>query len=187
MPEGMSTKQAIQRQTMKGVGPDGQPDELLTDGYGRPVVVGRLFATARLQAAYGATSGAHDAGDALGDPMLFRVPRRGRILSMKLWDPDDDTLVALAHVYNKEITAAASDAAYTIGLADSPGWVTTQTFPITMIDEGSFKVVEITDINSDYVAPDGLLVVQLSTAGTPTVASQATMPLLQMFILPMQE
>ena len=54
----------------------------------------------------------------------------------------------------------------------------------TMVDEGGSKVGEVIDIDSEYFSANERLYVQLSTSGTPTFA-QGTMPLIQLYILPL--
>ena len=139
---------------------------------------------------YGATSGALDANDAMGNKFYFQygiegrpLPRRGRILTIRRWDQSDVVLADTIHISIQEFTAAASDAAFTISVADSVYFLQSQTFP-TGVDIGSAKVAEITDVNQDYYSPDRRLVCQESTTGTPTPTSGA-MPIVQLFILPM--
>lgn len=156
-------------------------------------LTGQLWASTIILVPYGATSGALDANDALGNKVVFEfeadtgvtLPKHGRILSVKMIDQDDDTLDATLHLFNADFTAAASDAAFTISVADSRNWVASVVFP-TGTDLGSAKVHVKTDVNVDYYAPEGKLVGQLSSTGTPNIASAAVMPLLQLFILPLE-
>src|SRR3990167_7048582 len=83
-----------------------------------------MYVTPMVRVNYGATSGALDANDALGDVFVFDVPAKGRILSVKMVDQDDDTLAATIHVFSKDFVAAASDAAFTISAADAVNWIT---------------------------------------------------------------
>lgn len=164
--------------------PSGSPVELQADGDGRLLTTtqGALHVTEQIQAPFGATSGAHDANDAVGNMMVFTVPRMGRILSVKFIDPADQTSALTLHVYSKNFVAAASDAAYTIADQDAINWVTNVT--PTMVDEGGSQVGEVIDIDSEYLSESRRLYAQLSTSGTPTFA-QGTMPLVQMYILPL--
>ena len=164
--------------------PGGSPVALAADGEGRLFTTtrGTLFVTEQIQAPFGATVTALDANDAAGDMMTFTVPVMGRILSIKFIDPADQTSALTLHVYSKPFVAAASDAAYTIADEDALNWVTNVT--PTMIDEGGSQVGAVIDIDSEYLSPSGRLYAQLSTTGTPTF-TQATMPLVQMYILPL--
>ena len=164
--------------------PSGHPTALKSDGDGRLLTTtqGALAVTEQVQAPFGATSGAHDANDAVGNMMTFTVPKMGRILSVKFIDPGDETSALTLHVYSKPFVAAASDAAYTISDEDALNWVTNVT--PTMVDEGASQVGEVIDIDSEYFSESERLYAQLSTSGTPTW-TQAEMPLVQMFILPL--
>ncbi len=164
--------------------PSGSPVELTADGDGRlfTTTQGALAVTEQRQAPFGATVTALDANDAVGNMMEFTVPKMGRILSVKFIDPADQTSALTLHIYSKPFVAAASDAAYTISDEDALNWVTNVT--PTMIDEGASQVGEVIDIDSEYLSPSGRLYAQFSTTGTPTF-TQATMPLAQMYILPL--
>ena len=165
---------------------DGHPLPVTMSPENPVTAVGRLHETDWVQPGFGATSGAHDANDALGDVFSFsNVPRRGRILSIKMLDPDDDTLAAIIHLYTGALVGAASDAAYAVTDDYALGWVATERFDAGE-DEGAFKAHKITDVNTEYVAEDGKLYAQLSTTGTPTIASQAVMPRVKLFILPLE-
>lgn len=140
---------------------------------------------------YGATSGALDAGDAFGNTITFErselgvdLPRLGRIVSIKMVDRDDDTLAASIHIFRDTFTAAASDAAFTISVADAAKWVASEAFDAGT-DIGSAKVFTIKNVNVDYYAPTRKLYAQLSTSGTPNIASAAVMPLVKIYILPL--
>lgn len=171
--------------------------EELTEANGLPVqlvspVKTKIWVSKQLQIPYGATSGALDANDALGNKITFDIsvdgdplPRVGRILSIRRIDLDDDTLVDTIHLFNDDFTAAASDAAFTIGVADGHKHITSQTFP-TGTDLGSVKSASVTDINEDYYSPTRQIVAQESTTGTPNIASALVMPLVQIFILPLE-
>ena len=176
--------EALNNLVSHGHGPGGTPLPLTLDGEGRlrTTTQGALFVTEQLQAPFGATSGALDANDAVGNMMEFTVPKMGRILSIKFIDPADQTSALTAHVYSKVFVAAPSDAAYTIADEDAINWVTNVT--PTMVDEGGSKVGEVIDIDSEYFSANERLYVQLSTSGTPTFA-QTTMPLIQLYILPL--
>ena len=139
---------------------------------------------------YGATSGALDANDAMGDKIYFQysvdgrlIPRVGRILLIRYTDPSDVTLAATANISTHDFTAAASDAAFTVGLEDSKYFLAPQTFS-TVTDLGSGRVSSITGVNEDYYTDEQHLVLQLSTTGTPTPTA-GNMPWLQIFILPL--
>lgn len=154
------------------------------------VTQNKLWVSPWVEIPFGATSGALDANDALGDKFYFTqsiegvpLPVKGRIKNMKIIDRDDDTLADTIHIFNAEFTAAASDAAFTISVADSRFWVASKAWG-TYIDLGSAKVVHLTEQNIDYYAPSGMLVCQESTTGTPTIASGA-MPLVQLTIEPL--
>tara|TARA_Y100000310_G_scaffold119312_1_gene118053 strand:+ start:3147 stop:3686 length:540 start_codon:yes stop_codon:yes gene_type:complete len=176
--------EAIEAHISGGEGPSGERRNISVDEGGRLVLRSSLYVTAQLRAPYGATSGAFDANDAVGNMMEFDVPKRGRIKSAKFVDQADQTSALTAHVYSKPFVAAASDAVYTIADADAVNWVTNIT--PTMVDEGGSQVAEVVNIDSDYYSEGGKLYVQLSTTGTPTMP-QATMPLLQLYILPLGE
>ena len=145
---------------------------------------------------YGATSGALDANDAFGNMITFdqsvlgdSLPARGRIVTIKMVDQDDDTLAASIHIFSRTFTAAASDAAFTISVADAANWVASELFD-SGTDIGSAKVFTIKNVNVDYWAPLNVagvraLYAQLSTTGTPNIASAATMPLVRLYILPL--
>ena len=145
----------------------------------------RVFLTNWAQPGFGATSGAIDANDALGDPFAWSVPRYGMISSVSLIDIDDDTLAATVHIFNRPFTAAASDAAFTIALlSDVQNWVTSQVMG-TPLDIGAGKVVTNSGLFIYYEAPLGQLYSQLSSTGTPTIAGAATMPFIRLAILPL--
>lgn len=151
-----------------------------------------LWESPWVQVPYGATSGALDANDALGNKITFeygvdgtRIPRHGRILSVEMIDPDDDTLAATIHIYSHDFVAAASDAAYTVGLGDAENIVAAEAFDAGT-DEGSFKFHAIKDVNAEFGAPERRLYAQLSTTGTPNIASAAVMPKVKIFVLPME-
>ena len=152
----------------------------------QPVVTtDRVFMTDWVQAPFGATSGALDANDAMGDPFGWNVPKYGKIVAVSLIDLDDDTLAATVHIFSAPFTAAASDAAFTISLlGDVRNWVTSQVMG-TPTDIGAGKVVSNSGLGVYYYAPFGRLYAQLSTTGTPTIAGAATMPIVQLAILPM--
>lgn len=165
-------------------------DEPVSDGHPLPVqVIGsqpQLVASNQVLVPYGATAAAIDANDALGDMVtFFGIPRYGRIVSIKMVDQDDDTLAATIHIFTEPFTAAASDAAFTISVADSRYWVASEAFDAGT-DIGAAKVHVVKNVNADYYAPEGKLYAQLSSTGTPNIASAATMPLLQLFILPLE-
>ena len=135
---------------------------------------------------YGATSGALDANDALGDKFRFSgVPKKGRISVIQMADQDDDTLAATIHIFREDFTAAASDAAFTISVADSRKWVASEAFDAGT-DLGSAKAHVIKNVNVDYYAPSGTLHCQLSSTGTPNIASADLMPLIRIAILPLE-
>ena len=142
---------------------------------------------------YGATSGALDANDALGDMVTFdaeietgkEVPKHGRILSIRMIDQDDDTLAATIHIYTRAFpTAIASDAAWEPLLGNAPYQVAAELFDAGT-DEINYKIHVIKNVNVEYYAPEGKLYAQLSSTGTPNIASAAVMPLLQISILPL--
>lgn len=149
-----------------------------------PLVRTGLFESEWVQADYGATSGALDANDAMGNVFKIAVPTKGRILSIKMLDLDDDTLAATIHLYSANFTGAASDAAYTVADTDANGWVASELFDAGT-DEGSFKAHVIKDVNVEYVANGGYLYAQLSTSGTPNIADQTVMPKVKLFIQPL--
>jgi hypothetical protein len=166
-----------------------EDNEEVNGGHALPVsldgpVKTELYVTQLVRVPYGATSGALDAADAMGDPFFFSVPRKGRILGIRMIDQDDDTVAATIHIFNRPFTAAASDAAFTISAADSIGWVTSEVFD-SGTDIGSAKGFNITDVNKDYETQNGILYCQLSTSGTPNFASANTMPLVQLLIFPL--
>lgn len=184
-------ERAIHEHTVKGQDPLGEPRAVAVQPDGR-LALAPLWVSQQVRVPYGATSGALDANDALGDKIYFRqsidgrpLPKRGRILSVRRIDQDDDTLSDTIHIFSAEFTAAASDAAFTISAEDAAQHVTSQTFPVGT-DLGSAKSAEITDINADYYSPGAVLVAQLSTSGTPNIASAVVMPLVQLFILPLE-
>lgn len=151
-----------------------------------------LWVSELVRAPYGATVGAIDANDALGDKMYFEwsidhrpLPLSGRILSIRLIDQDDDTLAVTINISTRDFTAAASDAAFTISAADAQFFLQPYTFPAAMSDLGSAKIATLTDINEDYYSEQRRLVAQLSSTGTPNIAGNSTMPLVQLFILPL--
>ena len=130
-----------------------------------------------------AAADALDANDTIGTVFNVAVPPKGRILSAKLIDPDDDTLALTAHLYTDTIVAAASDAAYTIANTYAQRWAGNVTFPAGT-DEGAFKAMDALDVNIEYNAPDGKLRIICSTTGTPNIAAGA-MPKIRFFILPL--
>ena len=143
-----------------------------------------------VRAPYGATSGALDANDAMGDKFYFRssitgapLPISGRILTIRRIDESDVALADTINISTQEFVAAASDAAFTISVLDSHFFLQPQTFPAG-VDLGSARVAEVTDVNQDYFSPGRVLVCQESTTGTPTPTSGA-MPIVQVFILPL--
>lgn len=152
----------------------------------------QLWVSQMVLVPYGATSGALDATDALGDTVTFTteietgasLPKHGRIMSIRMIDQDDDTLAATIHIFNRNFTAAASDATFTISVADAANWVTSELFDAGT-DIGSAKVHIVKDVNVEYYAPEGKLYAQLSSSGTPNIASAAVMPLLQITVLPL--
>lgn len=144
---------------------------------------GSLFASEWAEVPGIAAADALDANDAVGTPFKIKVPRKGRILSAKLIDLDDDTLAFTAHVYGSEFAGAASDAAYSVNKAFGTAWATNIVFA-SSTDEGGFKALEALDVNAEYYAPSGYLWVQMSTTGTPTIAANA-MPQMRLFILPL--
>lgn len=150
-----------------------------------------VWVSAMVAAPFGATSGALDANDAMGDPFTFNaalsgesLPKHGRILSIKMVDRSDVVLAATIHIFNKAFTAAASDAAFTISVLDAAAWVASELFDAGT-DIGSAKVHVIKNVNTEYYAPDGRLYAQLSTSGTPTPTINA-MPTIQLIILPLE-
>ena len=150
-----------------------------------------LWVSPWIQIDYGATSGALDANDAFGNPFTFSVdvlgnplPILGQILELDVLDIDDDTLAITVHVLTDFFTAAASDAAFTLGLADAELYVTSQTFAAGL-DVGSFKHHEILEINKRYYSPKHTLVCQASTTGVPNIASAGTMPKVRAVVLPL--
>lgn len=168
--------------------------EMTIDGGAKVVTPDRdrLWVSPWVLVPFGATSGALEANDALGDMFTFALgerrdtlPARGRILSIAMVDQDDDTLAATIHIFDHPFTAAASDAAFTISVADSPNWVASELFP-SPTDIGGAKVVTAKDVNVDYYAPSGKLYAQLSSTGTPNIASAAVMPLVRLFILSLE-
>lgn len=148
------------------------------------IVMGRLVETDWVLLNYGATVGAVDANDALGDLFRIDVPERGRILSIKMLDLDDDTLAATIHIFSRTVTAAASDAASTFSDPDGESWVASELFDAGT-DLGAFKAHVIKDVNVDYVSTSRYLYAQLSTTGTPNIADQTVMPRVKLFIQPM--
>lgn len=156
---------------------------------GSVAVVPKIWVSKKVVIPYGATVGALEANDALGDKFYFDysvdgepLPAKGRILTIRRYDPSDVVLADTIHIFASDFTAAASDAAFTISAADSLKQITSQVFPAGT-DLGSAKVAEIVDVNVDYYCPLGVLVCQESTTGTPTPTS-AAMPTVQLFILP---
>jgi len=148
----------------------------------------KVWVSQQVQIPYGATSGALDANDALGDKFVFDtsvdgepLPRKGRILSIRRIDPSDVTLADTIHIFTEDFTAAASDAAFTFSAADARYHVTSQTFAAE-IDLGSAKSAVMRDVNEDYYSAERKLVCQESTTGTPTPTAGG-MPILQIFIL----
>lgn len=172
---------------------DGHPLPVaITQQAGSPIAATpELWISEWVTVPYGATSGAIDANDALGDMVTFtesvtgqRLPTRGRILSIFCLDRDDDTLAATIHVFNRTFVAAASDAAFTISVADARNWVTSETFG-TPIDIGAAKVVVAKNVNVEYYAEQNQLFAQLSSTGTPNLADATTTPLLRLVIQPL--
>ena len=165
------------------------PANLLLAGV--PVVVhSQVWVSQQVRAPYGATSAAFDANDAVGDVMRFDkdgngdpLPKRGRILSAICIDQADQASLLTAHVFAGGFTGAASDAAYTASVADMAKWVANIVFTV-MNDEGSARGGQVPEIDTEYYSPEGFLDVQFSTTGTPTMAAD-TMPLLRLFILPL--
>lgn len=152
-------------------------------------VRGGMWISPRIEVPGITAADALDANDALGG--LFTVsndvngeplPSRGVILAAKLIDPDDDTLAATLHVFSELVSAAASDAAFTISAPDSLSWVTSISLSSTT-DIGGAKVAEVNGWNSPYYAAGRKLYCQLSTTGTPNIAA-GRMPQVQLFILP---
>lgn len=160
------------------------PEDPLPVRLPNPLVQTGLFESEWVQADYGATSGALDANDAMGNVFKIAVPTKGRILSIKMLDLDDDTLAATIHLYSANFTGAASDAAYTVADTDANSWVASELFDAGT-DEGSFKAHVIKDVNVEYVANGGYLYAQLSTSGTPNIADQTVMPKVKLFIQPL--
>ena len=160
--------------------------------YGQDPVpaVSELWISPWVQVPYGATSGAIDANDALGNRFKFTssedgrpLPRKGTIVGIKMRDLDNDTLAATIHIFNAPFSAAASDAAYTIGLADAEKHVADELFP-GGTSNGTFKAHDLKDVDVDYFSPLQELHAQLSSTGTPNIASAQTMPLVQLVIVP---
>ena len=183
------TVAAINQHTAKGLTPQGQARDIAIHDDGRlraaPLWVGRAVVE------FGATSGALDANDALGNKIYFRtsmdgrpLPQFGRVLGLRRIDRSDVVLADTLNLSTRDFVAAASDAAFTISVADAEHFLSSQTFP-TGTDLGSAKVAGITDINEDYYSPDRQLVGQFSTTGTPTPTVDA-MPIVFIFVLPLE-
>lgn len=177
---------AIHRFILKGDF-NGQPKKIAVDGSGI-LATKPLWVSQKIRIPFGATSGALDANDALGNKFTFStsedgepLPIRGRILSIRRGDQSDVVLADTIHIFTDDFTAAASDAAFTISAADEYNHVTSQTFPAGT-DIGSAKTAEVTDVNVDYYSPLRKLVCQESTTGTPTPTVDA-MPWVQIFVL----
>ncbi len=143
---------------------------------------GRLYDTGWYEIPGIAAADALDANDAIGTMFKIKVPGAGRIMSMKLVDPDDDTLALTMHIYTSAVVGAASDAAYTVNKAFATAWLSNVTFGAGT-DEGGFKASEVLDADIDYVTYDGYLYVVCSTTGTPTVAA-ASFPQTRWYVLP---
>src|SRR3990167_483656 len=102
-----------------------------------------LIPTAQVRVPFGATSGALDANDAMGDIFVFDqdvyghpLPKVGRIISIKMIDQYDVVLAPIIHIFNRIVAVAASDAEFAISAVDAAYWVTSQTFG-TFTDLGS--------------------------------------------------
>ena len=166
-------------------GPDGQRHPIGSDGYGRLRVVTPLPTLHVVQFTVPgiAAADALDAADAVGTVFSFPVPETGIIRHARLFDPDDDTLALTLHLFTKNFTGAASDAAYTVTADAARYWVTNIQWT-TISDEGGGKVSEVTG-TSYYTARDLRLYGQCSTSGTPNIAAGA-MPIIQLLIEPLQ-
>lgn len=124
-----------------------------------------------------------DAGDAIGTLFTIAVPKAGWLNCIRLYDPDDDTLALTANFFMKPFNPTTSDGALNIAAADTLQAVCAVPMTVTT-DLGGGKIASFPGLNEPYVAPDGLLYIQCSTAGTPSIASATVMPRLQVYVIP---
>lgn len=153
-------------------------------------VSGRLVITPLTVIPGIAAADALDAADALGTEGVFAfdvdgrpLPRKGVIIGGRLIDRDDDTLAATMHIFTETLgTKQTSDSALAIAAADAQNQVTVIPFTITT-DVGAAKFAEVTAWDAPYYSASRKLWWQFSTGGTPTIASLAVMPMIQLYIL----
>ena len=158
-------------------------DEGLERNRAAAPVYGALFESEVVVIPGIAAADALDAADAIGTIFKVAVPKAGWLNCVRLFDPDDDTLALTLNVFRKPFTPTASDAALAIAAADVLQGVCA--IPLTTtIDLGGGKIASTPGLNEPYGAPDGFLYFQASTAGVPNIGALATMPRVQLFIIP---
>ena len=129
----------------------------------------------------GAVGGSiYAANDAVGRVFAIPVPVQGILETAKLIDPSNVTLAITAHLFTRNFTGAADNAAFTISADDALKWITSISFDSPIVNIGSAKVSEKSGATY-YRAPEGFLWCQCSTTGTPTITAGLP-PILQLGI-----
>ncbi len=130
----------------------------------------------------GVSANTFTAGDAFGLLMEIQVPKRGEIRSATFFDLDNEGSQMDMEIFNIKPVQIASEAAWTLSVADNPKFVTELPF-FAFDDHIDSQTSELTNIGKSYTAPKGKLYIQMVCRGTPDMASVAVNPMLQLQIL----
>jgi len=118
----------------------------------------------------GIGAGAEGALDAMGTQFTLAVPKRGVIVSATYYDLDFEGTQVNVHIFNREVTAIADNAAWTLSDADAPYLVTTLPFVSYTTHSNTVYTFELTNWGKAYVAPEGKFWIQAKCIAICTIA-----------------
>lgn len=129
-----------------------------------------------------ASADALDALDTVGSLFSIRVPKSGVIQGARLYDPGDQGSALNVHIFTREVTLTASDAAWSLSDEDSLYEIATLAFS-TFVDNINNQYSRLENQQIAYSAPNGVLYIGVATpaASTPTY-TVAAWPRVQLVI-----
>ena len=129
-----------------------------------------------------ATGDALDALDVVGGKFVIEVPRSGYILGARFYDLSDQGSAIRLHLFNRDLTPAANDAAWSPTDYEVIHELYVLTFQSNFEDEINSQFSTVLDL-WPYSAPEGKLYCVLTTpaASTPTYTSPGE-PRIQLII-----
>lgn len=128
----------------------------------------------------GVVAAAYTANDCVGTVLKLAVPKRGIIVSASFWDLSDLNVQYDLEIFNRSITVAGDNAAWSPSDDDMLKWIDEIPF-FTNEDQINSRSYSVRNWGKAYTAPEGFFYIQVLDRSAGTIVA-ANLPKLQLQI-----